>query len=290
MGTITHHHQTAIANNPSKDVSALVWNEGHDFSLSALDVGLGNVGNYAYRVPLSANSTINVPSQYATLQAALDYAGSIDFNKKTLTIKLANGTYTGQSTVPVTVGQATAADLIIEGDTGTPSNVVLTANVSFDGIIIGTAGSRCRVQGVKFLGTSNTHGINCKAGSLVEYGSCDFGANMFYQIYLEGGAAVVVADYSISGGAFAHWGAEGLGNLNKPGFFTLTLTGTPAFNRFAYADTGSYLRLDNFAFVGSATGDRWIAQNAGGIDTKGSGATYLPGSVAGTTTSPGYYI
>lgn len=45
MGTITHAHQTAIANDPTKDVSADAWNEGHSFTLDKTDVGLPNVDN-----------------------------------------------------------------------------------------------------------------------------------------------------------------------------------------------------------------------------------------------------
>jgi hypothetical protein len=46
------------------------------------------------RVALTADTTINVQSEDATVQDALDYATTIDFGGHTLPIQLANGTMT----------------------------------------------------------------------------------------------------------------------------------------------------------------------------------------------------
>lgn len=46
------------------------------------------------RVALTADTTINVRSEHATVQDALDYVATIDFGGHTLPIQLANGTMT----------------------------------------------------------------------------------------------------------------------------------------------------------------------------------------------------
>jgi hypothetical protein len=43
-------------------------------------------------------------------------------------------------------------------------------------------------------------------------------------------------------------------------------------------------------FVGTATGLRYAAGTNGVIMTLGAGATYLPGSIAGTTDGHGMYV
>lgn len=316
MGTITHAHQTAIANDPSKDVSADAWNQGHNFSLAKSDVGLGNVDNLSsatilasaataaaalYRPKLTADTTVNVPSQFATLQAALNFAATIDFNGFTLTIQLADGTYTGQTFVPVMVGQATAASLLIKGNVATPTNCVLTASLNFDGIIVADGLVRCRIQGIGFVGTGAAPiAVKAQGGSVVEILNCDFGTGFFYHRYATGAATILLkGNISISGSVSgAHMTIENnafqddTGGLGSAAFYTVTLIGTPdlGFGGYVFANLGGVARSDFVVFNGAATGPRFFVQLNGVINSGGGGATFYPGNGSGTIATGGQYF
>lgn len=58
MGSITHTHQSAIADDPAADVGADEWNAAHTFTLTKADVGLSNVDNTS-DVTKFSNPTIN---------------------------------------------------------------------------------------------------------------------------------------------------------------------------------------------------------------------------------------
>ena len=309
MGTITHHHQTAIADNPSKDVSRVAWNEGHDFSLDKSDVGLSNVDNTTdasklaaaaaaaavlYRPKLSANTTINVPSQHATLEAALTFASQIDFNGFTLTIQLANGTYTPSNffTIPATVGQKVASNLVLRGDPTTPSNVVLNSTLSFSGTVEVGAGVKVRIQGVKFTGGGNTFGIHAIAGGYVEYLDVEFGTGLFSAMSSESaGSTVCVGNINVSASMTAVVFATNGGFAFQIGS-VVTITGTPAWIAgYAWADAGAFIRIaGGTSFPGAAaTGPRFSSQRNSVIDVSGAGANYLPGNAAGSTATNGLY-
>jgi hypothetical protein len=67
---------------------------------------------------------------------------------------------------------------------------------------------------------------------------------------------------------------------------TLTLFGTPAYSTvFANSATLALISCYSMTFVGTATGKRYdVIQNAV-INTNGAGVNYLPGNVAGTSSS-----
>src|SRR5512139_425876 len=81
MGTITHTHQTALANDPTKDVSATHWNAGHTFSLDKTDVGLASVDN---------TSDAAKPVSTAT-QTALDAKQPLDADLTALAALITTG-------------------------------------------------------------------------------------------------------------------------------------------------------------------------------------------------------
>lgn len=236
-----------------------------------------------------SNDGLTVGAAFLTLQKALDVVATIDFNGFTVTIQLSAGTYSGQSTVPVTVGQKLPSSLLILGNTGSPSSVTITHTAGFQPVLQAVAGARCAVRGVQITGTSNAFGLTAQAASVIETAQCLFGSGLWYGLYANGGLITVTFDYEVSGGGFAHWGAEGGGKIMMVGSGTLTLTGTPAYsNAFALVDGVAYIRCDGNTFSGAATGKRYNAVNGGAIQTQGAGATYLPGSVAGTSPT-GYY-
>lgn len=75
---------------------------------------------------ISTNTTLNVPSQYATIQAACDYLGTVTISKfVTVTIQVSAGTYSW-SNIECKIPQGDQVQII--GDTTTPANVVINVN------------------------------------------------------------------------------------------------------------------------------------------------------------------
>jgi hypothetical protein len=72
---------------------------------------------------------------------------------------------------------------------------------------------------------------------------------------------------------------------------TATLSGAPAFSsQFAFADRLGFITNANVVYSGSATGTRYVANSNAVINTNGGGASYFPGSVAGSTATGGQYL
>jgi hypothetical protein len=68
----------------------------------------------------------------------------------------------------------------------------------------------------------------------------------------------------------------------------VTVTGTPNFLIVFAVCTNASIVTKTLSFSGSATGQRYIAQKGGCIETFGGGANFFPGNVAGNS-STGYY-
>lgn len=82
---------------------------------------------------IATNLTLNVPADYATIQAALDYLkGKIILGTNVVTIQLADGTHT--ITASMNLNHPNGEKIKITGNTTTPANVVLasTGFHSFD--------------------------------------------------------------------------------------------------------------------------------------------------------------
>lgn len=98
-----------------------------------------------------------------------------------------------------------------------------------------------------------------------------------------------VGPYTIAAGAPWHQIAGSGNSVNVVDGQTVTLTGTPAFSGgFVWADSSALIFNPSTVYSGSATGTRYLAVNGGVIITNGGGASYFPGSIAGSSTG-GYY-
>lgn len=136
---------------------------------------------------------------------------------------------------------------------------------------------------------SSNYGLSCAAGGNLEFGDINFGACTSAHIIAGPlGLIQAIGNYTISGGSNNHLASYDAGSirvLNR----TVTITGTPAFGAFAVSGRGGLMLVFGNTFSGSATGQRYSATLGGGILVGGAGATYLPGSSAGSATSPGWY-
>lgn len=225
-------------------------------------------------------------SAFLTIQKALDAAASLDMAGFAVTIHVADGTYGGAIIVPAMTGQPGPSALVIAGNGATPANVVVsTSNAN---AISAPSGTACLVKDMEIRTTASGSGLNADGGML-QFQNVRFGACAQAHILCQNnGAATATGNYTISGASPMHWSAQSGGIVNAEGR-TVTLAGTPAFaTAFAACGNGEIV-CAGMTFSGSATGTRYSATLNGVIDTAGSGAAYLPGSVAGSAATGGQY-
>ncbi|MBN8994338.1 MAG: hypothetical protein J0H94_03865 [Rhizobiales bacterium] len=219
---------------------------------------------------------------FLTIPKAVDTVAKLDTNGFTVTIQVADGTYTGSVFLRNVVGAEIAGSLIIQGNNSTPSNVLIstTSNSAFSANAIQSVWD---VRDLKVQTTTSGYGILATLGAAVRYQNIDFGACANSQVAaFLGGRALETGVGAISGNAPSHWFAAQSGIIDTD-FAAFTLTGTPAFaTAFAVSQTNALIQCAAMTFSGSATGARYSTSGNGLINTGGGGASYLPGNSAGS--------
>lgn len=266
------------------------------------------VGQIAkFKQPLNANITYYVRTNgnnantgllntaggaFLTIQKALDtIKNTLDLNGFSATIQVADGVYntggfmrggfTGHGGSSIGTGI-----IYILGNLTTPANCL----ISTVGDAIYTEGAvNVNIQGFKLQTATSGRGLTAYFGAAITYANIDFGACVGAQVEIgTGGSIVAGGNYAISGGAQSHFHAGSEGAIIA-GAVTCTLTGTPAFSAyFAGAAEGS-ITVKDMAFVGAATGVKFLAHKNGTIDVGANNLNFLPGSLAGTTNWGGIY-
>jgi len=246
------------------------------------------------------NSGLSASSPFLTLQKAWNYIiGSLDLNGFNVTVSIANGTYTGALRASGTVvGLGSGNTVSFVGNIASPTSVVVSTTNLY--CIAAVNGAAISVSGMKLTASGTDPNFLALAGGIVASsgGSCtiagamNFGLVSGNHVWVTAGSNVVAnaISYTVSGGAGTHFnaGATG-GSINVTGC-AITVSGTPAFTTFAVAVHAGLLNISTTTITGSATGNRFSAQTNGVIDTSGSGASFFPGSVAGTTGNGGVSI
>ncbi len=246
-----------------------------------------------------SNNGLSAASAFLTLQKPIDVlAASIDMTGFTVTIDIANGTYTAGVAGKVMVGQATTSSILFTGDTTTPSNVLISTT-SQSCFTASGAGVKFTVEGVEMRTATSGACLDCSIAGNIEYQNVRFGTCAGPHVTSFGGGSAVTVNastsYVIAGNATIHFDAETDGVISSFATVPVTLTGTPAFSQaFANSDAGQIVLAGYgpFTFTGGATGIRYNVATGGIIQTYGAGATYFPGDVAGaggTTAGSGFY-
>jgi hypothetical protein len=263
-------------------------------------------GNLGVRDVLTANRTYYVRSDgndgnsglannsggaFLTIQKAIDTIAALDIGIYTVTVQIADGTYTGANVLKNVVGFAAAGNLVIKGNNATPANVVISTTsadaFSADGI---TSVWDIKDLKVQTAGVSGS-GISANNGASVRYGNVNFGVCVTAHAFANLGATITaISNYAVSGGALIHWFAVNGAKQSANGV-TVTITGTPAFSSaWASSQGNAVITCYSDTFSGSATGTRYSVTGNGYLFTNGGGATYLPGNAAGSTASGGQYL
>lgn len=245
-------------------------------------VAAANGTLYVY-VATTGNDTTGDGSSgnpFATITKAATYIQSMDHRGNAAVIQLAAGTYSIGLNHNLDQAPDPNVRLYLRGQTNA-SQVTITGGVNASG-----ANARLTVEYV----TITTSGISANNNAYVDFDNCIFGAMTNSQNLLAQNGARIVASgpYTISGSAISHASAQYDGRVFLDGN-TVTLQNTPAFSSaFAYAAKG-LVSAQTMTFSGTATGTRYNAVLNGVVNTNGGGATYLPGSVAGGTSTGGQY-
>jgi len=239
----------------------------------------GNDGN---------NGLANVAAgAFRTLQRAWSAILGLDLNGFAVTVQVGVGTHTaGLDMLIAPLGGSVS----FIGDTTTPANVTLstTADDCFNLSCPATVSIRgFRLQ----TATSGYCLFATGGGAQLIFGNIDFGPAVGGHIRSLNCASIADAglNYTISGGSSGyHLSAAAFGAVSVSSA-VVTLTGTPAFGGgFAQSRQGT-MSVVSVSYSGVATGVRYSVDLNGVINTFGGGASYLPGSISGTTATGGLY-
>lgn len=225
---------------------------------------------------------------FLTLQAAWNAILKLDLGGFSVTVQIADGTYTAGLMIS---SPAIGGNVTFQGNHTTPANVLVSTSGTC--VYNSASGFILNLRDFK-IASSGSVGVNAVAGAYVSIGGMNFGACGNTQLRADSGSYIAVdGNYTISGNASQHWVCTMGGKING-NTKTITLTGTPAFSGgFAALETGGVLNFFAATFSGSATGSRYSISSGGIINLYGAGTSALPGNSAGsggTTSGGGYYI
>lgn len=222
---------------------------------------------------------------FLTVQKAINSAAELDTATYNITIQVKDGTFAGEIECKNILGSGTVT---IQGNSGTPSNVVIDGRVYKD-----TPGTIYTIKDFLMIKntTSNTSAIEARSFSAIYFGNIVFSTGWTRHLYAAfGGSIRILTSYAISASATYHIQLLN-GNLSVETGITVTISGTPAFTTFIECGRISLANFINtyVTFSGGATGKRYNADMNSVIFTAGGGASYFPGDVAGTTATGGQY-
>lgn len=216
---------------------------------------------------------------FLTIQKAIDVAYGLDFGVYNVTISVQSGTYTAGATF---TGRHTGAGAL------TLAGASATISTTSAACITASLGAVVTVSGFTVQTTTSGNCFSISKGAVVNLGTgMTFAACAGDHISVSDYGQMVGNTYTISGGASRHIIITG-GSVSF-GASTTTLTGTPAFSQFILAQNLGVASFFTTVFSGAATGTRYSASLNAAINTFGGGASYFPGSVAGSTGTGGQY-
>lgn len=240
----------------------------------------------------NSNDGLTVGTPWLTLQHAWNVLQQdYDLAGFTATIHVANGSYAAGVVAngPPPPGFVTGG-IVFTGGAGA---VVNPAGPAFQA----NYGAQFTLDGGITAESSGSNGIEARREGIIVINNVTCGgvASSGAQIRAsDGGLVVVNGSYAISGGGGWHYEAVRNGRINASvGSTVVTVGGTPAYSQqFAGSnDLGMiYVDSSSVSFSGSATGTRYQAQVNSIIETNGGGATYFPGSSAGSVATGGQYV
>ena len=142
---------------------------------------------------ITNNITLNVPTDYATIQDALECLGDKSIHTQTVvTIKIADGTYNNYD--PIVIDHPSGKQIEIIGNTSSHSSVTINFK-NGNGIDVSEGSAIGKIDGLTLVGGgSGGVGINATYKSFVRCGPNLTISDFHTGIYAFGGAAVFCRD------------------------------------------------------------------------------------------------
>ena len=291
----------AIVNSGGQNWLSIVAN---NTGIPGSSAGWIALGGFSTRTVLTANATYYVATTgndssgngtsgtpWLTIQHAMNYiADNIDLGDFNATIQVADGNYTAGAANSVSFVGGTNGNVIVQGNTGTPSNVLI--NVTGSNCFYGNgAGAGYTVQYMKLQTSGSGSCVAADQGAQMGYNNIVFGSCAAPHVNaVNYGRIFCGGNYSIVANAPVHLSASSGGFIATSAVSTVTLTGTPAFaNEFATASGLGQINAGGFTYSGAATGTRYNASLNSVINTNGGGANFFPGNGAGSVATGAQY-
>lgn len=226
---------------------------------------------------------------WLTLQKAVAViTQTIDLNGFSITVNVADGTYTGGLKLQPFIGAP--GEVFFTGNTGTPANCIISTTSK--SAVIGQHGGSCRytLAGFEYRTTTSGYGVAAYDYGQLFINEARFGACAEAHLYAgPQGRIEHHANYTISGDSPYHWYADQGGFIYGKNL-TVTASGTRNFSqRFAYADSGGKIYTFGNTYSGTFTGRRFECAVGAVINTFSGGQTYFPGDNYGIIRPGGAY-
>ena len=253
-----------------------------------------NLNIYVSTAGSDSNDGQSAGSAFQTLQRAWTYLmQSVDLGGYSATVNIADGSYSaGVFGLGQPVGWDAGSSIAFVGNTSSPGNVTISVTsgncFQFNAAFVNINGMTLTATGTGGNGNLIVAGI----GAQISWSNIVFGSAAGFQMWAyDGQIQYSSGTYAITGGAVAHLSVTASGYLQISGPVTATVTGTPNFSSaFAQAVDPSTIYAPSVTYSGAATGLRYSATLNGVINTNGGGASYFPGSTAGSTVTGGQYV
>ena len=252
---------------------------------------LANRSYYVTTVGSDTNDGQSWVKAFRTIQKAIDTVAALDIGGYTVTIEVAAGTYTTPIILKNVGGFGSSGNLIIIGNTATPSSTIISTTsatcITADGIQ-----SIWDIKGFRLQTTTSGNGIQATNGSNVRFSNLDFGVCANNHMSCSFGATITqIGIYSISGGCGRHVNCYNARIITRN--YTITLLANVTMTHFAYVQSMGFFGADGTAYSLGAfavTAIRYYAEVNSAIYTNGGGATFLPGNVAGSVATGAQYV
>jgi hypothetical protein len=227
------------------------------------------------------------------LQTAINKAFNYPPSQFAITIQLADGTYAEAVSTPSIPGPA----IIINGNAGSPSNVLVSGNNSTHTIIV-TGPNTMTVQNLKV--TTGTFTTACGfaaigSGATINTINTVSGSVRFAVHFAQLNGNISIANHTYSGNStFAVYCIDNATCYYAPNA-VLTISTPITLTAWLQVQYGGNTGINNpgiptFVNPGNVTGTKFIASTNGTINAQGQGINFFPGTVAGTQDHGGQYL
>lgn len=230
------------------------------------------------------NGLANTPAgAFKTIQAAVFAAlYSYDAGRYKITIQVGDGRHAGFA-----VGRAPGVAIDVIGNLLNPAACIIDGAAA--AAVQSRNGSALTLMGFRILSATGD-GLLADDRSTIAFDKCEFGCGGSAIVASQSSSILCFGQFGIVGGGQNFMVAASNSTVNITGA-VVTLSGTPNFSQyFAWGNNG-FIGVFGVTFRGTgATGVRYNADVTGLVFTGAAGANFLPGSIAGSTSTGGLYV